>query len=222
LAESESKSVRFPKIIRHRKSEATIYGKSKRYPFYRVVYRADGKRRMKSIAAYPEARKFADKKVHELAEGSKVPALTDKQAGDALAAFQRLQNLFQSTGRRISLLAGISEYCEAIAKLGERPLSECVDAYLRDLAAVRADGPIENDTEELAVGCYETVFDEQPEVLGHYFRNLYHIIKFVDESRVTDKKRYTSIVRAQLNAETVFSRLLKSDGFFEHLFDSGV
>jgi hypothetical protein len=64
----------------------------------------------------------------------------------------------------------------------------------------RADGPIENDTEELAVGCYETVFDEQPEVLGHYFRNLYHIIKFVDESRVPDKKRYTSIVRAQLSS----------------------
>ena len=39
-AESESKSARFPKIIRHRKSQATIYGKSKRYPFYRVVYRA--------------------------------------------------------------------------------------------------------------------------------------------------------------------------------------
>jgi integrase len=129
--------VRFPKTIRHRKSEATIYGKSKRYPFYRVVYRADGKRRMKSIAAYSEARDFADKKVRELAEGSKVPALTDKQAGDALAALQRLQHLFQSTGRRTSLLAGISEYCEAASKLGERPLSECVDAYIRNLAVLK-------------------------------------------------------------------------------------
>ncbi len=129
--------MKFPKVIRHRKSEATIYGKSKLYPFYRVVYRADGKRRMKSIAAYAEARDFAEKKVRELAEGSKVPALTDKQAGDALAALQRLQNLYQSTGRRISLLAGISEYCEAAAKLGERPLSECVDSYLRNLAVVK-------------------------------------------------------------------------------------
>ncbi len=128
--------MRFPKLIRHRRCEATIYGKSKRYPFYRVVYRADGKRRMKSIAAYAEARDFAEKKVRELAEGSKVPALTDKQAGDALAALQRLQSLYQSTGRRISLLAGISEYCEANAKLGERPLSECVDSYLRNLAVV--------------------------------------------------------------------------------------
>jgi hypothetical protein len=99
--------MRFPKLIRHRKCEATIYGKSKRYPFYRVVYHADGKRPMKSIAAYSEARDFAEKKVRELAEGSKVPALTDKQAGDALAALQRLQSLYRSTGRRISLLAGI-------------------------------------------------------------------------------------------------------------------
>jgi integrase len=136
LAESERKTVRFPKAIRHRKSEATIYGKSKRYPFYRVVCRADGKRRMKSVAGYSDARRFADKKVRELAKGSKVPVLTDKQAGDALAALQRLQHFYQSTGRRISFLAGISEYCEAAAKLGERPLSECVDAYLRDLALV--------------------------------------------------------------------------------------
>ena len=119
--------------------QATIYGKSKRYPFYRIVYRVDGKRRMKSIAAYSEARDFADAKVRELAEGSKVPALTDKQAGDALAALQRLQSLYQSTGRRISLLAGISEYCEANAKLGERPLSECVDSYTSQ-AMFRAEG----------------------------------------------------------------------------------
>jgi hypothetical protein len=89
--ESESESVRFPKIIRHRKSEATIYGESKRYPFYRVVCRADGERRMKSIASYSEARHFADKKVHGLAEGYKIPALAKefvfyKNALIALAA----------------------------------------------------------------------------------------------------------------------------------------
>jgi len=29
--------MRFPVIIRHRKAEAKIYGKSKNYPFYRVA-----------------------------------------------------------------------------------------------------------------------------------------------------------------------------------------
>jgi Putative phage abortive infection protein len=61
-------------------------------------------------------------------------------------------------------------------------------------------GPIEDRTEALAVGYYETVFNDYPEVLGHYFRTLYHIIKFVNESGTTDKKRYTSIVRAQLSS----------------------
>ena len=74
-SDTNTKAMRFPKLIRHRKCEATLYGKSKRYPFYRVVYRADGKRRMKSIAAYSEARDFAEMKVRELAEGSKVLAL---------------------------------------------------------------------------------------------------------------------------------------------------
>ena len=59
---------------------------------------------------------------------------------------------------------------------------------------------VEEGTEALAVICYERIFDENPEALGHYFRNLYHIIKFVDESSVEDKKRYTSLVRAQLSS----------------------
>jgi hypothetical protein len=62
---------------------------------------------MERFQTYSEAKRRADALTKELAEGSKVPALTDKQAGDALAALQRLQSLYQSTGRRISLLAGI-------------------------------------------------------------------------------------------------------------------
>jgi hypothetical protein len=61
------------------------------------------------------------------------------------------------------------------------------------------------DTEALAVGCYEEYYDSKQAILGHYFRNLYHIIKFVHESGPIDKKRYTSIVRAQLSGlEQVF------------------
>jgi hypothetical protein len=59
---------------------------------------------------------------------------------------------------------------------------------------------IEQDTEALAVAAYEEIFDKQPKVFGHYFRNLYHIIKFVDDSSIDDKKRYTSLVRAQLSS----------------------
>ena len=36
--------------------------------------------------------------------------------------------------------------------------------------------------------------------MSHYFRTLYHIIKFVDKSTIENKKQYTSIVRAQLSS----------------------
>jgi hypothetical protein len=121
--------MRFPKRIRHRGQVlATIYGKSKSYAAYRLAWRVAGKRRMERFQTYSEAKRRGDALVKELAQGSHVTALSAKQAGDTLAALQRLQSLHQSTGRRISLLAGISDYCEAVAKLGDRPLSECVDA----------------------------------------------------------------------------------------------
>lgn len=47
---------------------------------------------------------------------------------------------------------------------------------------------------------YMQFFQENVSDLGHYFRNLYHIIKFVEESQIEDKKRYTNFVRAQLSA----------------------
>lgn len=34
---------------------------------------------------------------------------------------------------------------------------------------------------------------------GHYFRNLYNIIKFVKNSKINNKKMYTNLVRAQLS-----------------------
>ena len=40
--------MRFPVIIRPRKSEVTIYGKTKNYGFYRVAAKVGGKRRMAS------------------------------------------------------------------------------------------------------------------------------------------------------------------------------
>ena len=40
--------------------------------------------------------------------------------------------------------------------------------------------------------------------LGHYFRNLYQILKYVHYSNVDNKKFYTNIVRAQLSSDALF------------------
>jgi hypothetical protein len=73
-AESETPKMKFPKVIRHRRSEVTIYGKKSNYPFYRIAYRVAGKRHLHNFSKYGEALKETESKVRELAEGS--PTLT--------------------------------------------------------------------------------------------------------------------------------------------------
>ena len=46
---------------------------------------------------------------------------------------------------------------------------------------------------------YEEFYNENHAELGHYFGNLYHIIKFVDTSAIADKEKYINFVRAQLS-----------------------
>jgi integrase len=136
--------VKFPKRIKHRgKVLATIYGKSKSYPGYRVVWSVAGRRLMKRFPRYGEAKRHADQLVKDLAGGSQVTALTPGQARDALAALERLQGFYQSTGRRVSLLAGISEYCEAAGKLGGYTVGEAVERFLATSAVVQRKAPAE-------------------------------------------------------------------------------
>jgi integrase len=94
---------------------------------------------MKSFPTYSGkggALEYAEDLVKDLAKGSQATLLTPGQANDALAALERLQSFYVSTGRRVSLLAGISEYCESAAKLHGRTLGEAVDGYLSNIATV--------------------------------------------------------------------------------------
>jgi hypothetical protein len=128
--------MKFPKVIRHRKAEVTIYGKKKNYPFYRIAYRVAGKRHLRNYSKYGEALKEAEKKVREIDSGSQAAALTAVQSRDALAAFQRLETLQNSIGRRVSLLSAVSEYAEAITKSHGRNLCEIVEIHQRSNASV--------------------------------------------------------------------------------------
>jgi len=46
---------------------------------------------------------------------------------------------------------------------------------------------------------YLEFYKKQQHNLGHYFRNMYNIVKFVKNSSVDDKRLYTNILRAQLS-----------------------
>jgi hypothetical protein len=47
---------------------------------------------------------------------------------------------------------------------------------------------------------YYNFFGKHQYDLGHYFRNLYHIIKFIKKSDIQEKQMYVSLVRAQLSS----------------------
>jgi hypothetical protein len=64
--------------------------------------------------------------------------------------------------------------------------------YLRS----RSDGPL--DLEEIN-HIYSAVCEAGPNEFGHYFRNLYHIVKYVDGAALSDGARYTAQIRAQLS-----------------------
>jgi hypothetical protein len=62
--------MRFPKVIKHRRFEATIYGKSENYDYYRVAYYTAGKRHILNFKKFSEANKKAKRIVRDLSNGS--------------------------------------------------------------------------------------------------------------------------------------------------------
>lgn len=85
---------------------------------------------MASFPSYSLAKSHADGLVKDLAKGSQVTALHPAQARDTLAALERLENFRQSTGRRYSILAAVSEFVETLEKLQGRSLGEAVEEFL--------------------------------------------------------------------------------------------
>lgn len=68
---------------------------------------------------------------------------------------------------------------------------------------------------ELTDKAYDYVYKNSKADLGHYFRTLYNLIKFVDGSDVQNKKLYTNLIRAQLSddeAVLLFFNGLSSNG----------
>lgn len=85
----------------------------------------------------------------------------------------------------------------------------------------------QNSSEEFEL--FHLAYHDQ---LGHYFRNVYQILKFVDMSEMKEKKIYTNLLRAQLSSEELallfynclseygrekFKPLTEKYALFEHL-----
>jgi hypothetical protein len=85
--------------------------------------------------------------------------------------------------------------------------------------------PSQITAEDAARFAYRDLFQHYEFLLGHYFRNLYHIVRFVERSQLSDIERYqyTSFVRAQLSSGEVlllfFNGLAKQGERFKPLIE---
>jgi hypothetical protein len=66
--EIEGRKMRFPKTIKHRRFAVTIYGKTKKYHYYRIAYYATGKRHIRNFKTFSEANNEAKRIVRDLAK----------------------------------------------------------------------------------------------------------------------------------------------------------
>jgi Putative phage abortive infection protein len=68
------------------------------------------------------------------------------------------------------------------------------NSYKQEIKAIPS-----SDELELITKSYKKFYNEHKSELGHYFRYLYNIFKFIDNSNVENKSFYTNLVRAQLS-----------------------
>jgi hypothetical protein len=59
---------------------------------------------------------------------------------------------------------------------------------------------LKNASAEQTLNAYNKLYDNEKADLSHYFRTIYRIYKFIDNSDIEDKTQYAAIARAQLSS----------------------
>jgi integrase len=130
--------MKFPVKVRFRKAEAKIYGKTEAYPFYRLAYKAGGKRHVRSFKTYNEARTAADSKVREIDKGSQSIALTTKEATAALSIRDALEAHHRAGGRAYTALEAVTGFLDAMRLLPDGyNLTESMRGYSKTLTTIK-------------------------------------------------------------------------------------
>jgi hypothetical protein len=134
-----------------------------------------------------------------------------KRSADALAeqsqslALQNFENTFFQMLRLHNDI--VKDMFEGDADTGNKGFSgrDCFGVYHQKFDSIyykyMKDSDKEDELELIEIN-YKVFFFNYQSSIGHYFRNLYTIIKLVDAKTIpfVDKKQYTNIVRAQLSS----------------------
>jgi Putative phage abortive infection protein len=117
---------------------------------------------------------------------------------------QRFENTFFSL---LNLFIGVVSSMEVTTVTEGRPATfkgrECFTALYNELQRQYTNdqhATTITDSKALCVDAYNHFADYRQMAVGHYFRTLYNIVKFIDRSPVEDKQTYINILRAQLSS----------------------
>ncbi|SRR5579883_1271029 len=114
----------------------------------------------------------------------------------ALQAFESM--LFQLLSLHHDIASGVHIKRSQKDMNGREALRTLADEAQGDVANYLRDHQKSPAMEVVQQG-YERFHQRSRGELDHYFRNLYHIIKFIDGRSLSDPRRYSSLVRAQLS-----------------------
>lgn len=146
--EEPKRKLKFPKVITRSGHKATIYGRTAKYPKYRLCYMAEGKRITRVFWIYGEALAAAKSTVKQLAKGNAVAASLSKAEAQAYKfAFGKLIALAADlNAAKLDLNApdvsfpledAVAEYCAAKRLLRATSLPDAAKGYMSTLASVR-------------------------------------------------------------------------------------
>ncbi len=120
---------------------------------------------------------------------------------------QRFENTFFSL---LDLFNGIVNSIEITRSrtLGEPPFQikngrDCFPTLTKEFSTYYGDQHKSHpdwDHRALCIEAYETFSNSRQYLVGHYFRTLYNIFKFIDTSDINNKQIYFNILRAQLSS----------------------
>jgi hypothetical protein len=128
--------------------------------------------------------------------------------------FFQMLNLFNDTVNSLNL----KEY-EKVTHSGRQCFMQFYNFFTTELYFIDDENKrrkeIKSCTLEQTIKAFNTFYFGRKSDLSHYFRTLYHLIKFIDKSNISDKNQYISITRAQLSSfeqSLLFYNCLHSNG----------
>jgi hypothetical protein len=143
-------------------------------------------------------------------------ALQRQELAETREVFTREQ--FESTFfQLVAMLEKVTNSMELRAGPGDfRRGRACFSELLARLVETYEHGDVpEADEERRVIAVYAAFYREVEYMLGPYFRVLYNVLRYVDESTVADKKIYANLVRAQLSSHEL-ALLFYSAAFHPH------